>query len=595
MRRLRPLFCALLIATALSGCDSMPTRASTSPEQEMAERLYAEGDFPMAAQAFLDAAKRSRAQRDLLTLRAAEAWREDGRIEEARPLVPMIGERRLDADGLLRLNLLRAELALADREPQRALDVLGQPIEAVPEAQRDRVYFLRAQAYAGLDRPFEAARERAALEAWLPAGEREENAQAIASLLGQMRPADLQRASAGLGRSDPLYDHAARQLRSLGLAMPSSAGRTGGVGGARANRVALLLPRSGPLAAAGEAVRDGFMAAYYADAGEQRPEVVLYDAGDSVEQNLQAFRDASADGAERIVGPLSREAIGALFEMGTLQTPVLALNRGTVTPPPGSQSFALSPEDEGVAAAERMLALGYRRVIVANGGDEHARRVLSALGPTFARGGGSVLTEIVPPEGSPDYSAEIRRAIGAAGQRAPDPAVTTPDRSGAVLIDVDAIYLAVRFEQARLLVPQLRAAGIFDRPLLASSQIRGADGNARPDRDFDGIEFTELPWLLGASGPGLPSQDDSRALSSAQGASARLFAFGLDAYRVLAALPALSRLPGTSIEGASGSLSLDEFGQVQRRPGWGRFRGARAQLIPSEETGMQLDGGAALR
>ncbi|MFY8133787.1 MAG: penicillin-binding protein activator, partial [Aquimonas sp.] len=337
MRRLRPLFCALLIATALSGCDSTPTRASTSPEQEMAERLYAEGDFPMAAQAFLDAAKRSRAQRDLLTLRAAEAWREDGQIEQARPLVANVGERRLDADGLLRLNLLRAEIAIADRDPQRALDVLGQPIEAVPEGQRDRVYFLRAQAFAGLDQPFDAARERAALEAWLPAGEREENAQAIASLLGQMRPAELQRASAALRRGDPLYDHAARQLRSLGLAMPSASGVAIASPEQRARRVALVLPRTGPLAAAGEAVRDGFMAGYYADAGE-RPEVVLYDAGDSVEQNLEAFRAASADGAERIVGPLSRESVTALFEMGTLQVPVLALNRGTVTPPPGSQS-----------------------------------------------------------------------------------------------------------------------------------------------------------------------------------------------------------------------------------------------------------------
>jgi putative spermidine/putrescine transport system permease protein len=54
------------------------------------------------------------------------------------------------------------------------------------------------------------------------------------------------------------------------------------------------------------------MTGYYADAGE-RPEVVLYDAGDSVEDNLQAYRDASADGVDRIVGPLSREAITALF------------------------------------------------------------------------------------------------------------------------------------------------------------------------------------------------------------------------------------------------------------------------------------------
>jgi outer membrane PBP1 activator LpoA protein len=64
---------------------------------------------------------------------------------------------------------------------------------------------------------------------------------------------------------------------------------------------------------------------------------------------------------------------------------------------------------------------------------------------------------------------------------------------------------------------------------------------------------------------------------------------------VLAALPALARMPGSAIDGASGSLSLDEFGQIQRRPGWGRFQDARAQPIPSEQTGLQLDGGAGLR
>jgi outer membrane PBP1 activator LpoA protein len=596
----RPLLCALLLALMTSACDSLPTRSGPSPEVQMAERLYAEGDFPAAAQAFLDAGQRSRSQRDALTLRAAEAWREDGQIEQARALVEVIGERRLQPDELQRLNLLRAELAVLDRQPQRALDVLAAPAEQWPENQRDRVHFLRAQAHAGLDQAFEAAQERAALEAYLAPAERTENTEAIVSLLGQLRPADLQRASSRLTRSAPLYDHAARQLRALGLAMPNASGDgSRGDSGSRARRVALLLPRSGPLAAAGEAVRDGFMSAYFSDTGE-RPELVFYDAGESVEQSLQAYRNAAADGVDRVVGPLSREAVGALFELGTLQVPLLALNRGTVTPPPGSQSFALSPEDEGNAAAERLLALGYRRIIVANGGDEHARRVLSALLPAFARGGGIVAAEITPPQGSPDYSGAIRQAINSAGMRAApegdsEGAPSAGATVGALSVDADAFYLAMRFEQARLLVPQLRIAGIFDRPLLATSQIRPAEGSVRMDRDFDGIEFTDLPWMIVTRITGLPAPDDSRALGSARGASARLFAFGIDAYRVLAALPAMSRMPGTAIDGATGSLSLDDFGQILRSPGWGRFEGARVRPVPGRESSGGFDAGSAFR
>jgi len=585
MTRTRSLFCALLLALVASGCDSLPTRpAEASPEVQAAERLFAEGEFPAAAQAFLDAARSSRRQRDALTLRAAEAWRENGEIERARPLLETLNERRLLADELLRLNLLRAELALIERQPQRALDVLAGRLQTAPAELQDRILFIRAQAHAGLDQPFEAARARAALAQYLAPTERDANAEAIRSLLGQIRPAALQRDAAGLDRADPVYDHVAASLRALGLAMPTPRGVVTSSSSTRAQRVALLLPRSGPLGPAGEAVRDGFMSAYFADPGP-RPEVLVYDAGDSVEQNLEAFRSASADGVDRIVGPLSREAVSALFELGTLQTPLLALNRGSVTPPPGSQSFALSPEDEGLAAAQRLLALGYRRVITANGGDEHARRVLAALTPEFARGGGQIVAEITPPTGSPDYSAAIGRALSAAGRRVPQVAGESDG------FDIDALFLAVRTEQARLLVPQLRSAGVFDRPILASSQIRSGEAVSRLDRDFDGIEFSELPWMLGASAPGLPAREDLSALPSARGASARLFAFGIDAYRVLAALPALSRMPGTAIDGATGSLSLDDFGQVRRLPAWGRFNGARVRPAPAQES-LALDVGA---
>jgi tetratricopeptide (TPR) repeat protein len=92
------------------------------PEEAlMAERLFDEGDFVQAAAAFEDAARRDRSHRDALTLRAAESWREEGRIEDARPLLSKLRLERLSSEEALRADLLRAELALLDRDSQRAL------------------------------------------------------------------------------------------------------------------------------------------------------------------------------------------------------------------------------------------------------------------------------------------------------------------------------------------------------------------------------------------------------------------------------------------------------------------------------------------
>jgi outer membrane PBP1 activator LpoA protein len=55
-------------------------------------------------------------------------------------------------------------------------------------------------------------------------------------------------------------------------------------------------------------------------------------------------------------------------------------------------------------------------------------------------------------------------------------------------------------------------------------------------------------------------------------------------------------MPGTAIEGATGALSLDDFGQVQRQPGWGRFHNGRVRPASAPEGLLPLnDAGAALR
>ena len=50
------------------------------------------------------------------------------------------------------------------------------------------------------------------------------------------------------------------------------------------------------------------------------------------------------DRAEMHFGPLTLDEVNAVFNLADLDLPTIALNRGTVPPPTGSTTFALSPE-----------------------------------------------------------------------------------------------------------------------------------------------------------------------------------------------------------------------------------------------------------
>jgi outer membrane PBP1 activator LpoA protein len=318
----------------------------------------------------------------------------------------------------------------------------------------------------------------------------------------------------------------------------------------------------------------------------------LYDAGSDPEAGLAAYAKAVADGADLVIGPLGRDSVAALFERAQITTPLLALNRGGESPPPpGSVSFALAPEDEGIAAAYRMLRRGWTRVIAAAGEDENAQRTLAAFREHFTQRDGVVVAEVRLPESAPDYAALIRNAIAAAGTRptqAPDGSAPDPSLAPATTADADAIFLAARGPQARLFAPQLRVAGVYDLPIIATSTIAGGGGNARMDRELDGIEFTELPWLV-SDHPGLPAREPlAKQLETARGAGARLFAFGMDAFRLAGQLEHLASDPNAYVDGATGNLRLDGFGQVQRTPAWARFSNGYVQ--PAPDGGLTSDG-----
>ena len=176
-------------------------------------------------------------------------------------------------------------------------------------------------------------------------------------------------------------------------------------------QIALLLPLSGRLAEAGEAIRDGFMAAYYADKGPQQAAVRLYDAaGDAA----PVFRKALEDGASFVVGPLGKENVAAVRALADGKVPVLVLNHLTDTDsvPKHFYQFALAPEDEARQIAERAAEAGQLTAAVLVPTGDWGQRVRQAFTTAFTAAGGRVATvESYPPD-TTDFSEILTPLLG---------------------------------------------------------------------------------------------------------------------------------------------------------------------------------------
>ncbi len=353
---------------------------------------------------------------------------------------------------------------------------------------------------------------------------------------------------------------------------------------AQAHKLALLLPLSGAQRAAGEAIRDGFLAAYLADpAGSERPEVLILD--EASPGPAAAYQAALGAGADALLGPLLKESVAEVARVaGPL--PWLALNN-LDTPAAASNpyQFALTPEDEARAVAERAAAQGQLRALALAPDSDWGRRLLGAFTAALEERGGTVVAYRFYDPAMRDYTALIQRLLLLDESRTRQRELVAnlgvslefePRRRD----DLDCIFLAANPVSGRLLWPQLRFLNAGDLPIYATSAIYQPGESGGVDRD--GIMFTDAPAVVGSD----PRASALRATLASRwppGAAGqmRFYAMGYDAY-VLARTMMAGSSPGlTPVDGLSGGLSLDGNRRLHRRMAWAAFR--NGQVVPLED------------
>ncbi len=558
MKPYRLLLIAALLG--LAACQTAPKVPSSAqppeaetfaPELAQAQAALASGDYTAAAGIYSNLAGRVEPPgRYEYYLRAADALARADLVRQARQLLAAVPLEQLGPPQQVRARVVRARVLLHERRPEEVLSVLDTPPGSDTGAELQAAFHgLRADAYTMLGNRLETARELVQREPFLSEPEAvRANQFAIWKTLDRLSsdalaqlssapPPDVLSGWMKLVRIVKLYQLQPQQLREqlkqwrdaygdhpvLPEILNALLGRDQQQV-AYPRHIALLLPLTGHFAPAAQALRDGFLAAYYTQPREGGQVVRVYDVGDKPLDVLSVYRRAVEDGANFVVGPLDKDAVDALARQPQLPVPTLALNYSAVNgAPPQLYQFGLSPEDEARQVAERTWLDGHVYAAALYPNSDWGRRVFEAFRDRWQQLGGKVVEQQSYDQSHNDFSNPIRRLLNI------DESQSRYRHLHRILgvdikfvprrrQDVDFIFVAARPRQARQLRPQLRffhAAGV---PVYSTSHVYTGELDPGMDRDMNGLTFGDMPWVVPGKGES-PLRRELDPLISAPGAA----------------------------------------------------------------------------
>ncbi len=341
--------------------------------------------------------------------------------------------------------------------------------------------------------------------------------------------------------------------------------------------VLVALPTSGPLAVVGQTIRDGILYAYWKqrDAGLPTPKISFIDSQplDSdaiVEHILQSDADV-------VIGPFNKDKVVAVATRAKEIPNTLllnVLNDGSLAD--NLISFGLNPEDEAAQIADRAIVETGMRALVITPNNSLGDRLQQAFIDRWLTLGGTISQNGRYEDGK-DISNTIKTAlnIDKSEMRKRRLALNTglsmqfePRRRQ----DIDMAAVFGKPQEARSISPLFAFHYSQDIPLYSSSMAYTGEPDATADRDLEGVRFNDIPWLFDSAS----SQQEVLGVRFK-----RLFAMGIDAYRLHQRFALLDPSVGMQLQGATGTLKLDDQRKVVRQLDWAIFNNGTAEPLPA--------------
>lgn len=289
--------------------------------------------------------------------------------------------------------------------------------------------------------------------------------------------------------------------------------------------IALLLPlQSANFGSAADAVQQGFLAAAALD--RQALPVRAYSDFDENNNVVAVYRQAIANGARAVVGPLTRNGVAALAAVQNIPVPTLSLNMVETIPAQNLYFFGMAVEAEARQIAQLARKQELHQAIIVTTRDQLSKRLQSAFEDEWNAAGGTILREIEFGENSSIF-ADIT------------------DMPGTVA------FIAADAPKARLIRPYLSNR----LPIYATSRVFVSNIDTLINYDMNDIHFVDMPWLLQPDHPAVMIYPRANPPLSMD--YERLYALGIDAYRLIQLMLVNQLSASLPLDGVSGQIRLN--------------------------------------
>ncbi|ART64268.1 penicillin-binding protein activator [Kushneria marisflavi] len=520
-------------------------------------------------------------------LQAAELFQRQGDNQRALDIANSLDRSVLSSDQQLRWALLSSRAALELQDPQTVLAAtsLLDSAATLPDNERNTLLERRGLAQAMNNQPFDAAQTLIALQQqtddtqlndtiWrqlnrLDPGQLDQLAGQGSVAAGWAELARLQRQQgANIGAlTDAISQWQSNNPRHpASRRLPSDLGALDEIRDQEIRKIAVFLPQSGPLESIATAIREGIetRADDVRSQGGQVPELVFYDTtGQDIES---LYARATMEGAQAVIGPLSKEQVSQLETRDSVALPTLALNYGTHDHNSARNLFqyGLSAEDEARQAAQRGQLDGRHRAGVMVPNNEWGSRVLGAFQKQWQQEGGE-LVSVQNYDPSASATSAVKSVLDG-GRGRPD-----------------MLFLLALPGYARQVPPTLDYYNAANLPIYATSHVYEGSPQPRLDHDLDDVMFVDIPWLIPEAAAGgsdaLPFESTrERLIHDDQPSMIKLHAMGVDAFELGRRLPVMNAIGGFELYGATGRLAPGQDGRVVRTLPWAVFRNGQPTL-----------------
>lgn len=343
--------------------------------------------------------------------------------------------------------------------------------------------------------------------------------------------------------------------------------------------IALLLPLTGLYAKAGQAISQGFFAAYYQAKQQHQlmPEITIINTDN---KNIATiYQIATRQGADFVVGPLIKNNISTLIQSAPLSTPTLALNTVPNLNDNHLYQFGLSPTDEAQQVAMKAWNSHHYRALVISPENHWGQSIADTFAKTWQTLGGGIV-------GTLKYATETHLFLDIRHLLNIDQAIEDKKTLRSLLgerlryiprrrKDADMIFLVATPTIARQIQPILHYFYAGNIPIYSISNVYSGWPKGHFDKDLEGIYFLDMPWVLSQHMKSETLNNIREKIKQVWPQSysnePKLIALGIDAYHMITQLNKLTIMPELGIPAATGTLYLSNNHHIYRKLCWSKI------------------------